>query len=242
MSLYRLNKGTVKKNVIWLISDLRYTINHIIYINAYLHYILVVWCTPKIHVYLELQNVTIFGNRLFADIKLWRDHIRLQWTLNPMTGILIRRPYKDGDRGWTDVSTSRAWCVLSRFSRVWLLGTLWAAAHQAPLSMGFFRQEYWSGLPCPPPGDLPDSGIEPPSHISCTGRWFFTTGATWEAQSESCVHLFTTWAILQARKLEWVAIPFYRGSSQPRDQTLVSSIAGRLFTIWDTREAPRILG
>ena len=39
--------------------------------------------------------------------------------------------------------------------------TLWAVAHQAPLSMEFSRQKYWSGLPCPPPGDLPDPGIEP---------------------------------------------------------------------------------
>ena len=38
--------------------------------------------------------------------------------------------------------------------------TLWAVAHQAPLFMGFCRQEDWSGLPCPPPGDLPDPGIE----------------------------------------------------------------------------------
>ena len=38
--------------------------------------------------------------------------------------------------------------------------TPWTVAHQAPLSMGFSRQEYWSGLPCPPPGDLPDQGIE----------------------------------------------------------------------------------
>ena len=53
-------------------------------------------------------------------------------------------------------------------------------AHQAPLSMGFSRQEYWSGLPCPPPGDLPDPAIELESHISCIGR-FFTTSATWEA-------------------------------------------------------------
>ena len=41
--------------------------------------------------------------------------------------------------------------------------TLWTAARQAPLSMGFSRQEPWSGLPCPPPGDLPDPGIEPTS-------------------------------------------------------------------------------
>ena len=46
-------------------------------------------------------------------------------------------------------------------------------------------------------------------------------------------------AILQARILEWVAIPFSRGSSQPRDQTLVSYIGDRFFTIWATREAPR---
>ena len=53
---------------------------------------------------------------------------------------------------------------------------------QAPQSMGFSRQEYWSGLPCPPPGDLPHPGIEPTSLMSpaLAGR-FFTTSATWEA-------------------------------------------------------------
>ena len=44
--------------------------------------------------------------------------------------------------------------VLSCFSHVWLFATPWTVAHQAPLSMGFSRQEYWSGLPSPPPGDL----------------------------------------------------------------------------------------
>ena len=48
-------------------------------------------------------------------------------------------------------------------SHVRLLATPWAAAYQAPLSMGFSRQEYWSGLPLPSPGDLPDLGIEPVS-------------------------------------------------------------------------------
>ena len=51
-------------------------------------------------------------------------------------------------------------CVLSCFSHVWLFGTLWTKTHQASLSMGFCRQEQWSGLPCPPPGVLPDPGIE----------------------------------------------------------------------------------
>ena len=57
--------------------------------------------------------------------------------------------------------------------------TLWIVAHQAPLSMGFSKQEYWSGLPFPSPGDLPDPGIEtaPPE---LAGR-FFATSATWEA-------------------------------------------------------------
>ena len=53
--------------------------------------------------------------------------------------------------------------LLSCFSRVQLFVTLWTVARQAPLSMGFSRQEYWSGLPCPPPGDLPDPGIQPRS-------------------------------------------------------------------------------
>ena len=54
-------------------------------------------------------------------------------------------------------------------------------ARQAPLPMGFFRQEYWSWLPRPPPGDLPNPGIEPWSPVSpaLTGG-FFTTSATWE--------------------------------------------------------------
>ena len=62
-------------------------------------------------------------------------------------------------------------------SCVQLFATPWTAACQAPLSMGFSRQECWSGLPFPPPGDLPDPGIEPMSPASPTlaGR-FFTTG------------------------------------------------------------------
>ena len=53
--------------------------------------------------------------------------------------------------------------MLSCFSHVQLFATLWTLACQAPLSMGFSRQEYWSGLPCPPLGDLSNSWIEPRS-------------------------------------------------------------------------------
>ena len=55
----------------------------------------------------------------------------------------------------------------------------WTVAHQAPLSMGFPRQEYWSGMPFPSPGDLLNPGIKPTSPALAGG--FFTTSATWEA-------------------------------------------------------------
>ena len=85
-------------------------------------------------------------------------------------------------------------CVLSHLSRVRLFST------SAPLFMEFFRQEYWSGLPCPPPRDFPNPGIELRSptlqqilyHLSHQGS---------------------------PRILEWVAYPFSRGSFQPRNQT-----------------------
>ena len=65
--------------------------------------------------------------------------------------------------------------MLSGFNHIQLFVTLWTVAHQAPLCMGFSRQEYWSGLPCPPPGDLPDPGIEPSSlYVSCMAGPFFT--------------------------------------------------------------------
>ena len=51
-------------------------------------------------------------------------------------------------------------CMLNRFSHVRLFATPWTVAYQAPLSMGFSRQEYWSGLPCPSPGDLPNLTTE----------------------------------------------------------------------------------
>ena len=71
-------------------------------------------------------------------------------------------------------------CVLSHFSCVQLFATPWTVAHQAPLSMGFSWQEYWSGWPCLPPWDLPNSGFEPISLTSpALVDGFFTTSATW---------------------------------------------------------------
>ena len=69
--------------------------------------------------------------------------------------------------------------LLSYFSRVQLFVTLWTVAHQASLSLGFSRQKYWSGLPCPPPGDLPNPEIEPSFLISpALAGEIFTNRAT----------------------------------------------------------------
>ena len=72
--------------------------------------------------------------------------------------------------------------MLSHISRVQFFATLWTVALQAPLSMGFPRQEYWSGLPFPYPGYLPDPGIKPTSLMSpALAGGFFTPSSTWEA-------------------------------------------------------------
>ena len=73
-------------------------------------------------------------------------------------------------------------CTLCRFSRVWLFATTWTVACQAPVSMGFSRQEYWNGLPFPPQGNLLDPGIEPKclKFRALAGK-IFTTSAFWEA-------------------------------------------------------------
>ena len=67
-------------------------------------------------------------------------------------------------------------CVHAKsLQSVQLFATQWTVAHQAPLSMGLSRQEYWSGLPCPPPGNLPDPGVETATLISpaLTGGFFY---------------------------------------------------------------------
>ena len=73
--------------------------------------------------------------------------------------------------------------LLSRFSGDQLFAIVWTVASQAPLSMGFSMQEYWRGLPCLLPVDLPNPGIEPTSLTSpVLAGGFFTTSATWEVQ------------------------------------------------------------
>ena len=98
---------------------------------------------------------------------------------------------------------------------------LWTVAHQAPLSIGFSRQEYWSVLPCPRLGDLPDPGIEPaPLTSPASTGWFFTTSATWFVPWKwkwGRVRLFATpWTVAYqgppsmefSRKGYWSGLPF----------------------------------
>jgi len=88
-------------------------------------------------------------------------------------------------------------CVLSRFSHVRFCATPWAAARQNSLSMGFSNQEHWSGLPCPPPGNLPDPGIKLTSLMSpALAGGFFTTSATWEAPIKVLVPFNLTYKTL----------------------------------------------
>ena len=93
--------------------------------------------------------------------------------------------------------------VLNHSSGVWLFVTLWTVAHQVPLSMQFYKQEYFSGLLCPPPGDLPNPGIEPSSLMSqaLTGR-FFTTSTIWKAPLNMYMYQITNilWVIKKARE------------------------------------------
>ena len=80
---------------------------------------------------------------------------------SPVPGILQERTLE-----WVAISFSNVWkwkVKVKSLSRVQLFATPGTAAYQAPLSLGFSRQEYWCGLPFPSPGDLPDPGIEPGS-------------------------------------------------------------------------------
>ena len=135
-------------------------------------------------------------------------------------------------------------------------------ARQAPLSMGFFWQGYWSGLPCPPPGDLPNPGIkprsptfwaeslmsEPPGKPKNTGVGSLSLLQQIFPTQES------NWALLPCRRilyqlshqgspriLEWVVHTFSSRSSRPRNRTGISCIAGRFFTQLSHKGSPRIL-
>ena len=105
----------------------------------------------------------------------------VQALCSPLDSQAPRHPlWKESGRSFTGK------CVCAVVSVVSHSAAPWTVNCQAPLSMGFSRQEHRSGLPCPPPGDLPDPGIEP---VSLTSRaltgGFLTTRATWGALSST---------------------------------------------------------
>ena len=108
--------------------------------------------------------------------------------------------------------------VVQSISLVQLFMTLWTVAHQVPLSMEFPRQEYWSELPFPSPGDLPNPGIEPRS-------------SEFQADSLLCEPSG------KPKNTGVGSLSLLQGIFLPRDQTEVFSIAGGFFTSWATREA-----
>ena len=98
---------------------------------------------------------------------------------------------------------SRAPCVHASSVMSDSFVTPWTVAHQAPLSMGFPRQEYWSGLPCPPPGDLPNPGIEPASLASpALAGGFFTNWATREVPQGLQPNAF--WTVLLTIRIQYL--------------------------------------
>ena len=120
--------------------------------------------------------------------KCWRPEEYIDWLLqlSPPGVIVIISSQGSGSKSGNRNEKKQTilkilWSTISCFSHVRLFANLWTIARQSPLFMGFSRQEYWSMLPCPPPGNLPDPGLKPTSLTfpALAGR-FFTTSNTWE--------------------------------------------------------------
>ena len=139
---------------------------------------------------LKKQSVDLVQILLQREEKNYKDTVEIKWTIkgfpdgsdnkesacsagDPGSISYLGRSLGEGNSNPLQYSCLEnsmdrgAWratvcaCVLSCFSQVQLFVTPWTEAHQASLSVGFSWQEYWSGLPCPPPGDLPNPGIKP---------------------------------------------------------------------------------
>ena len=144
-----------------------------------------------------------------------------------------------GDRNAPFTSWLGQWfrvyrCVLSRFSHVWPFVILWTVVHQAPLSMGFSRQEHCSGLLCPALGDLPSPGIEPTSLMSpAQSGGFLTTSVTWEIQGSSykilCTYLNS---LTYTLKIGFIVLNYISKTKQKKihwNQYLDSSIVKTIY-------------
>ena len=127
-----------------------------------------------------------------------KNRLSLCWKESLETTTLVK--FHDPDPTWiTNVGnnwiTMKRVSILSCFSHVWLCDPMDCRPPGSSLSMGFSRQEYWSGLPCPPPGGLPNPGIKPKSLTSpALAGGFSTTSITWEAHNKMYFTLNLCWA------------------------------------------------
>ena len=149
--------------------------------------------------------------------------------------------------------------MLSNLSCVRLFVTLWTVAHQAPLSMGLFKQEHWSGLLCPPPGGLPNPGIEPTSPavlalqvssllLSLQGSPYFTQNSVYKLMLPSqfvqpshfpptvstnrihkALNFFFCHALQHVGLVPWPAI-----------KPITPALGAWSLKLWTSREVPRI--
>ena len=136
-------------------------------------------------------------------------------------------------------------CVLGHFNFVQLFATLQTVAHQAALSMGFFRQEYWCRLLCPPPGNLPNRGIE----LLGLRHWQAVSLLLAPLGKPKFIYLASLslshgWSFIAVCRLSagslFVALPsgMQNLSSLTRNQTHAPSVARQTLNHWTTREVP----
>ena len=130
-----------------------------------------------------------------CDTKWLQNSLRRQEEVEKTEGNYFRSPppqlYRNIIHIEHCVNLRMWWWWSYSLTCVWLFMILWTLAHQAPLSMRLAKEEYWSGLPFPSPGDLPDPGIKPASPTLAGG--FFTTAP--HGKSNFKVHNVMTWYI-----------------------------------------------
>ena len=127
-----------------------------------LHRFLIIW--GNVHVCMCAAAAAAAAAKSLQSCPTLCNPIDVSPPGSPTPGILQARTLE-----WVAISFSSAWkwkVKVKSLSHVWLFATPWTVAYQAPPSMGFSRQEYWSGLLCPPPEDHPHPGIEPVSLMS----------------------------------------------------------------------------
>ena len=132
----------------------------------------------KVQCYKEQCRGMVWGRRR-EEGSGWGTHVYLWWIhfdiwKNQYNIVKLKNKIKKKEQCiYRNLFLDKCAVCARSLSGVQLFATPWTVIHQAPLSMGFFKQEYWSGLPFPPPGDLPDQGIKPTSPVLARG--FFNT-------------------------------------------------------------------